>query len=212
MKTIKLSFVYDGAIIYRSLIYTPVLLVLIALVCFTVCGASMIDHKHNIKAITDATTALRNNDNETLHGFNVTSSVVEEAIAAEDSHIKYPEFILKLMNNVRAQPNNNTLQQEYKLIQRQLDFEYGDFPMLCNIEDRNSSDRSMRDVCNSKISFIYYTCQADPTISKEACDPSNEFVNNYLKHFNPPILTNISSKQVYATLLTALQIPAPSGK
>jgi hypothetical protein len=69
-----------------------------------------------VKATTDNSAAsVANNDNTTMQGFNVTSTVVEEAIAAEDSHIKYPEFILKLMNNVRAQPDNTTLQQEYKL-------------------------------------------------------------------------------------------------
>jgi hypothetical protein len=166
-----------------------------------------------LRAITDNSAAsVANNDNTTLQGFNATSSVVGEAIAAEDSHIKYPEFILKLMNNVRAQPDNTTLQQEYKLIQRHLDFEYADFPDICNIEDRNAFDRSLRDVCNAKISFIYPTCQADPAINKEACDPSNQFINNYLKHFNPSILTNISSKEAYGELNTALQVPAPSEK
>ena len=70
----------------------------------------------------------------------------------------------------------------------------------------------VRDVCNSKISFIHSTCQAAPTINKEACDPNNHFINNYLKYFNPSILTDISSKEAYVTLNTALQIPVPSEK
>ena len=45
------------------------------------------------------------------------------------------------MNDVRAHPDNTTLQQEYTLIQRQIDFEYGDFPDICNIDD-SSFDRS----------------------------------------------------------------------
>jgi hypothetical protein len=174
---------------------------------------SLIDYKHNLMAITNDNSAavIANNDSANLQGFNATSSVVEEAITAEDSHIKYPEFISRLMNNVRAHPDNTTLQQEYKLIQRQLDFEYADFPDICNIED-SSFDRSMLDVCNSKISFIYSTCQADPTINKEACDQNNQFTNNYVKHFNPSILTDISSKEAYVILNTALQVPAPSEK
>jgi hypothetical protein len=176
-------------------------------------GLSLIDDKHKFMAINNDNSAsgIEDNDSANLQGFDATGSVVEEAIAAEDSHIKYPEYISRLMNDVRAHPDNTTLQQEYKLIQRQIDFEYGDFPDICNIED-SSFDRSMFDVCNSKISFIYPTCQADPTINKEACDPNNHFINSYLKQFNPSILTDIPSREAYVQLNAALQIPAPSRK
>jgi hypothetical protein len=148
-------------------------------------GLSIGDDKHKLMTINSDNSAAAIDDNDsTIQGFDATRSVVEEAIAAEDSHIKYPEFISKLMNDVRAHPDNTTLQQEYTLIQRQIDFEYGDFPDICNIDD-SSFDRSLLDVCNSKISFIYLTCQADPTINKEACDHNNHFINSYLKQFNP---------------------------
>jgi hypothetical protein len=144
---------------------TIIVLILITLVCCGLYGLSLIEYKHKLMYITNnGAAAIADNDSTNLQGFN--------AIIAEDSHIKYPEFISRLMNNVRAHSDNTTLQQEYKLIQRQLDFEYADFPDICNIDD-SSFDRSMLDVCNSKISFIYSTCQADPTINKEACDQNN---------------------------------------
>ncbi len=58
-------------------------------------GLSIGDDKHKLMTINsdNSAAAIDDSDGATLQGFNATGSVVEEAIAAEDSHIKYPEFI-----------------------------------------------------------------------------------------------------------------------
>ena len=114
-----------------------------------------------------------------------------------------------MTHNVKAHPDNNTLQQEYKLIQNSIKFEYGDFPILCNIVDTKNFDMKMRDVCDMKITFIYPACQADPLIHKEACNPNNQYINNYLKHFNPSIQKYAASKLGYVDLNAAFDAPPP---
>ena len=72
-----------------------IVLILITLVCCVLYGLSIGDDKHKLMTINsdNSAAAIDDSDGATLQGFNATGSVVEEAIAAEDSHIKYPEFI-----------------------------------------------------------------------------------------------------------------------
>jgi hypothetical protein len=98
---------------------------------------------------------------------------------------------------------------EYRLIQNELRFDYSGFPDTCNIEDEKSFDKSMFDVCNQAIAFIYPICKADPTIHGEAYDPANKYITNYLKYFQPSIQSNAASKLGYVVLNSAFDVPPP---
>lgn len=128
---------------------------------------------------------------------------------SENSGILYQDFIYTLIHNAKEYPDNNTLQQEYKLIQNMIKFEYVDFPDTCNIEGTMNFDPKMRDVCDMKIAFIYPLCQADPLIHKEACTANNQYVDNYLKHFNPSIQKYAASKLGYEDLNAAFDALPP---
>jgi len=188
-------------------------LLVIIMTCFILMIIFSLSSEYIPKAIASQnnyTTPLnKSNFNSSLQAFDISSGVYDEMFTAEKSGILFQDFVARIIHSAKTHPENETLQREYRLIQNELRFDYSDFPDICNIEDKKNFDKTMSDVCNQKIAFIYPICQVDPTIHKEACDPANKYITNYLKYFLPSIQSNTASKLGYVVLNSAFDVPPP---